>query len=167
MRARNHRSFLLGSSLQREVVDLPESRKPDTSLDNLLAVRRQRLERLERERGEARLAWRAARAALRAQRQGWRRARQETADFWQQARQEFFSMTTTSGEFRRAKAVYIRMQTQVSQLLLECREAVLPCRASRATFFAARRRVREANLQCEKLSILRHECALLTPPPEI
>lgn len=166
MTARASRS-LRGRSSQREVVELPEPRKPDTSLDKLIAVRRQRLERLERERGEARLAWRAARVALRTQRQGWRTARQETIDFWQQARQDFFSMTTTSGEFRRTKAVYLRMQTQVSQLLLECREAVLPCCASRATFFAARRRVREANLQCEKLSILRHECALLIPPPEI
>ncbi|WEF32227.1 hypothetical protein [Pseudoduganella chitinolytica] len=55
----------IGRRAKREVVDVPEPRRPDQSLARLLHVRKQRLGRLERERNEARQQWRQARTVLR------------------------------------------------------------------------------------------------------
>lgn len=157
-------SRLGASCARREVPDLAEPRKPDTSLTKLLEVRKQRLDRLERERRDALAGWRNARAELRGQCQLWRAARHEAVEFWQQARRDFLSMATTSGEYRRQKAKYLRMQEHVAQRLLECRQCLQLCYEHRTAFFNARRRVTEATVQCEKLSILREQIALMTLP---
>lgn len=151
---------------QREVIDIPESRKQDGSIDKLILVRKQRIERLERERVEARLAWRASRQAMRDVKQRWRDALDAAHDFWKEARAGFFKMAVTSGEFRRAKATYERMKEDAAQLHLESREAVAPCKTARTEFFAARRRALDAHRQHEKLSLLRDELKLLNAQPE-
>jgi hypothetical protein len=66
-------------------------------------------------------------------------------------------MATTSGQFRKAKAVYERMKEEAAQLHLACREAVEAAKDKRRLFFAARRRVFEARLQQEKLIMMRDE----------
>lgn len=157
---------LMGRGSRGEVADIAEPGKADTSLSSLLKIRKQRLDRLEHERLEALTGWRRARADLRDRHRLWRTARQDTIEFWQETRRNFFSMTTTSGEFRRQKARYLRMQEQAAQLLLECRQTVQHCRDKREIFFGARRRVKEATMQCEKLGILREQLALLIPKLE-
>ncbi|WP_211474750.1 hypothetical protein [Collimonas humicola] len=142
---------------KREVADVPEQRKKDKSLDSLINVRKQRIDRFERERNEAREAWRQLRVLLRAVKQRWRAALQEAMDYWRDARAGFLRMAITSGQFRKAKAVYERMQKQAAQLHLESREAVGPCKEARNEFFEARRRVMDANRQYEKICILRNE----------
>jgi len=145
---------------RREVVDIPEQKRKDKSVDRLIDVRKQRIDRLERERIEARHVWREARVRLHERKQRWRAAVQEAQDIWQQARAAFFQMSATSGQFRKAKAVYERMKVQAQQLHLESREAVRPCKTTRTAFFDARRRVMEANRQYEKLGLLRDELRL-------
>lgn len=146
-----------GRRSKREVIDVPEDKREDKSLDRLIVVRKQRIDRFERERNEARQAWRAARAELRATKQRWRDGVKEANEYWKEARAGFLSMTTTSGQFRRAKAVYERLKAHAAQLHLQAREAVAPCRSTREGFFQARRRVVEANRQQEKLVFLRDE----------
>lgn len=142
---------------RREVVDVAEPRAPDRRLDQLLQVRRQRLSRLERERHEARLAWRARRRDLGSLKQRWRSARDAAQSQWQSARAAFYAMTITSGEFKKAKAIYERLKKQASQMRVEWHEVRQACRAAGARFFAARLVVLEANRQQEKLGILRDE----------
>jgi DNA-binding XRE family transcriptional regulator len=142
---------------RREVRDVPEASFDRDDLAKIIGVRKQRLDRLERESIQARSAWRATRAALRDAKQCWRTALQEAQDFWQQARTEFLTMTTTSGQFRKAKAHYERMKSLAAQRHLECREAVLSCKEKRTQFFEARRRVLEAKRQQEKLVMMRNE----------
>ncbi|MET1358175.1 hypothetical protein, partial [Staphylococcus aureus] len=81
----------------------------------LLHVRKARLGRLERERDEARLRWRERRQALSAMKLRWRRTRDEAQAEWQAARAAFTAMTITSGEFKKARAVYERMKKSAAQ----------------------------------------------------
>ena len=143
--------------LRREARDVPEARSERDDLVKIIGVRKQRLARLERECLDARLAWRTARNEIRASRQRWRDALLEAQEFWQQARAGFLSMTTTSGQFRKAKAVYERMKEEAGKLHLACGETVEVAKDKRRLFFAARRRVCEARLQQEKLVMLRDE----------
>jgi chromosome segregation ATPase len=146
-----------GRRVRREVIDVPERQREDRRLDQLLHVRKQRLSRLERERNEARQSWRDLRGRLRQAKQHWRDMRASTQSQWQQSRTEFLQMTLTSGQFSRAKSVYKRMQEETAQLYLQCQEWVERCNQARMGFFEARRKVREANRQQEKLSVLRDE----------
>lgn len=159
-------SMLGGPRSKREVVDVPEARVMDRSLDRLILVRKQRIDRFERERSAALASWRAERVKLKELKVRWRAALREANRFWQEARAEFFSMTITSGSFRKAKAIYERMKLQASQLRLECREAVVPCKDARLEFFNARRRLLDANRQHEKLGMLRDEIRLINADKE-
>lgn len=159
-------SSLILPRLQREVIDIQELRKPDQSLDKLIVVRKQRIERLERERIEAKNAWRATRQALREIKQRWRNAVDAAQEYWRESRNGFFHMAITSGQFRRAKAIYERMKEDASRLHMESREAVLLCKMKRTEFFVARRRALDAYLQHEKLSLLRDELKMLNAQME-
>jgi hypothetical protein len=156
-----------GRRARREVIDVPERKVEDRSLDKLLNVRKQRLDRLERERIEARKAWRKTRDELHEANERWKVAEKEAIEHWVQAREEFFRMATTSGEFRRAKGVYDRMKWDAKELKLACGEFVKRCKTSRTGFFEARRRALDANKQQEKLGILRDEIRLLNKQPEM
>jgi hypothetical protein len=152
---------------KREVIDVPERKTEDRSLDKLLSVRKQRLERLERERSEARNAWRKSRTDLRAAKERWRVADQEAKDHWRRAREEYFRMATTTGEFNKAKGAYDRMKREAKEMRLVCGEFVKRCKAARTGFFEARRHAIEANKQQEKLGILRDEMRLLNQQSEM
>jgi len=167
MSARAAASLIGRPRSQREVIDIPDARKQDRSVDQLIVVRKQRIERLERERVEARVAWRATRQALREMKERWRDAVDAAQDFWQESRAGFFKMAITSGQFRRAKAIYERMKEDAAQLHLESRDAVAPCKTARAEFFAARSRALDAYRQHEKLSLLRDELRLLNAQQEL
>lgn len=145
------------ASRRREVRDVPEASFDRDDLAKIIGVRKQRLDRLERESVQARAAWRGARVELRDAKQRWRASLQEAQAFWQQARTEFLTMTTTSGQFRKAKASYERMKSLAAQRHLACREAVLSCKEKRTHFFEARRHVLEAKRQQEKLVMMRDE----------
>lgn len=142
---------------RREVVDVAERRAPDRRLDQLLHVRKQRLGRLERERNETRLAWRDRRRDANGLKGRWREAREQTQVQWAAARAAFSDMRITSGEFRKARAVYERMRKEAAQLHVDSQQAMRACRAAGADFFEARRRVMEADRQQEKLGVLRDE----------
>lgn len=142
---------------KREVLDVPEARPPDRSLDQLLRLRKQRVERYEQERRQARENWREERALLRRRKQSRRDALAAAREYWQQARSQFIGMVMTSGQYRRAKAVYGRMKDAAAQLYLECQQAITRCRAARAGFFEADRELRAARLRHEKLSLLKEE----------
>lgn len=152
---------------KREVIDVLEMKPQDKSLDKLLNVRKQRLDRLERERKEALEYWRGTRTVVREAKERWRKAVNDTNTFWANARAEFFRMATTSGEFRKAKATYERLKIQASELRLSCNEYVTRAKTARQQFFEARQRVLHANKQQEKLSILRDEIRLMTQQPEM
>jgi hypothetical protein len=152
---------------KREVIDVIEPKAQDRTLDKLLNVRKQRIERFERERREAREAWRRSRQQLRDAKEAWRTAVQDAKDFWQAAREEFFRMSTTSGEFRKAKATYERMKGEAMELRLACNEFVSRAKAAGREFFASRLRLLQANKQQEKLSILRDEIRLMTKQSEM
>lgn len=142
---------------RREPVEVAEPRPPDRSLDQLLGVRKQRLDRFERERKDARQAWRTARAEFRKMKLGWQVAVESSKVFWAQARRDFMSMHTTSGQYQKSKAVYERMKQAAADERLRCMETLERCRARRAAFFKARARVLAANRQQEKLTIIRDE----------
>lgn len=142
---------------RREVVDLPEPALEDKRLDQLLKVRKQRLSRLERERNETRAVWRAERQALGDIKRAWRSALHEGKELWRQARTDFLAMNSTSGQFRKAKSKYERMQRDAAQLYMGCQDKLLSCRLAGTIFFQARQCVLEANRQQEKLLILRDE----------
>jgi hypothetical protein len=147
---------------KREPVEVLEPKKQDRSLDKLINVRKQRLNRLERERTEALEAWRNARIALRAAKEAWREALAAANANWQEARARFFKMSTTSGKFRQEKAIYERMKEVAAQLRLQAQESVRPCREAGHHFFEAKERILEANRQQEKLGILRDELLRLS-----
>ncbi|MET3133331.1 hypothetical protein AAKU55_003621 [Oxalobacteraceae bacterium GrIS 1.11] len=145
---------------KREVVDVPEMKAPDRTLDRLIGVRKHRLERLERESLEARPAWRGARAQLRDKQNDWRLALQLAQDFWQGARKQFFAMEITSGQFRAAKGGFKRLTVQAAQRHLECREILRDCRVAGSAFFAAKQRLFQAKHQQEKLNLFRDQLRL-------
>lgn len=147
---------------KREVVDVPEPRRPDRSLDQLLHVRKQRLGRLERERSSARESWRASRQALHDFKLRKREAVRQAAQFWQEARARFLQMTITTGQFHLAKARHARMKEEAASLNLRCQEAVHESRLAGARFFAARNEARRAQRQQEKLGIMRDELKALS-----
>src|SRR5207244_8048713 len=103
----------------------------------------------------------------REQKESWRDAVQAYKDFWEQSRQDFFSMNITSGQFRKAKAIYERMKKEAASLHAKCIEAVHHCKEGATAFFEARQRVLQANKQQEKLSILRDELKRATMQSEI
>ncbi|HWW05972.1 hypothetical protein [Collimonas sp.] len=152
---------------RREVVEVPERKIEDKRLDQLLNVRKQRLSRLERERNAARAAWRAERQALHDIKQRWREASHQAKEQWRQARAAFLAMSTTSGQFRKAKSMYERMKQDAAQLYMGCQEKLQRCRQAGKVFFEARQCVLEANRQQEKLSILRDEMRLLASTDEM
>ncbi|MFS2008032.1 hypothetical protein ACEN9F_30935 [Duganella sp. CT11-25] len=143
------------SAVRREAVEVVEPRLPDRTLERLLGVRKHRLERLERERRDAREHWRQQRTALRLAKLLWRGARQAATTHWQQARQQFFAMETDSLQFRAAQGGYERMKRDTGQRLLAWRETAVASREAGAAFFAAHRQLRDARRQQEKLDILR------------
>lgn len=142
---------------KREVVDVPEPRRPDQSLAQLLHVRKQRLGRLERERNEARIQWREGRVTLRTRKEERREAVSAADRFWQAARDNFLQMATTSGDLRKAKASYERMKEDAARRYLSWREQLTRCDAAQRAFFDAAARVLAANRQQEKLGILNDE----------
>lgn len=142
---------------RREPVDVAEPRPQDKTLDKLLGVRKQRLDRLERERRDSREAWKAARIGFRDAKLRWRAAFQSTKEYWAQARKEFLAMTTTSGQYQKSKAVYERMKQAATDERVRCLEWLEKCKTRRAIFFAARECVLTANRQQEKLTIMRDE----------
>lgn len=146
---------------RREPVEVAEPKPEDKSLDKLLGVRKQRLDRMERERRDARLDWQAARARLRDAKLAWRAAIEASKAFWVQARRDFMSMTTTSGHYQKSKAQYERMKRAAAEERVKCLETLDQCRTRRTVFFAARARVLAANRQQEKLTIIRDELRLL------
>ncbi len=146
---------------KREPVEVAEPKPQDKSLDKLLGVRKQRLDRMERERRDARTAWQSARADLREAKLAWRAAMDATREFWAQARKDFMSMATTSGNYQKSKAQYERMKLAAADERVLCMEALDQCRMRRSMFFAARKRVLAANRQQEKLTIIRDELRLL------
>lgn len=150
-------SASIGRRARREVVDVPEPRRPDQSLARLLHVRKQRLGRLERERNEARQHWRACRAMLRERKLARRQAVTAAHEFWRAAREGFLRMTTTSGDLRKAKATYERMKEDAARLYLDWQEELARCDAAQRTFFDALACVLAANRQQEKLTILNDE----------
>ncbi|MFC5474014.1 hypothetical protein [Paraherbaspirillum soli] len=151
---------------KREPIDVAEKKKEDKSLDKLIGVRRQRLDRLEFERIEARQQWRQQRTRLRQEKQGWSDAVAQAQDYWQQARAGFFKMATSSGQFRQSKAVYERLKQSAALLRQQARQTVAVCRSAGRTFFDANRHLSEARRQLEKLSILRDEIRLQRPPED-
>jgi len=151
---------------RREVVDVPEPRRPDQSLARLLHVRKQRLGRLERERNEARQQWRECRALLRARKEERRQAVAVANEFWRAARAGFLEMTTTSGDLRKAKATYERMKEDAARRYLAWQEALARCDAAQQTFFGALAAVLAANRQQEKLGILNDELRQLAARTE-
>ena len=145
---------------RREAVDIREPKARDRTLERLLGVRKQRLERLERESLEARQSWRATRAQLHRQKLAWRQALEDAQDFWQRARAQFFAMETSSGQFRAAKGGFNRMKTEAAQLRLEWRETLAAGRRDGTAFFAARQRLSDARHQQEKLKLFDDELRL-------
>ncbi|MBP0597314.1 hypothetical protein J8I26_04310 [Herbaspirillum sp. LeCh32-8] len=146
---------------KREVLDVAEPKKPDRRLDQLLSVRKQRLGRLERERNEARSSWRALRADLVDSKRRWREAAARAQSEWTAARAAFFGMAITNAEFTRAKTVYERMKLEAGRMRLSCATLARDCRRAGADFFSARQRVKDANKQQEKLTVLRDEMKAL------
>ena len=161
------RTGIGGRQAKREVIDVPEKRPQDKTVDVLHRVRKQRLDRFEQERLQARTQWREARADLREAKQSWRQAKQDAKDFWQEARAGFFGMVTTSGEFRRAKATYQRMKDAAAQRYVECLDVVKRCKETRSGFFEAGVRLREGQREYEKLGMLREELRALNLKEEM
>lgn len=151
----------LGRRSKREVVDVAEPKVPDKRLDQLLHVRKQRLGRLERERNEARQLWRTRREALHVCKLARRDALAQATEYWRTSRAEFFQMTITSGQFRKAKAVYERMKEDAARRYLLWQEELARCGQAQTHFFTALEQVLLANRQQEKLGILRDELRLL------
>lgn len=154
------------SKPKREPIEVVEPKPEDKSLDKLLGVRKQRLDRLERERKESREEWRAQRVVLRQAKLQWREAVQNTKDFWAQARKEFLTMVTTSGQYQRSKVVYERMKQAAADERVRCLESLEKCKTKRTTFFEARERALTANRQQEKLTIMRDELRRLNRQDE-
>lgn len=142
---------------RREPVEVAEPKPEDRSLDSLLGVRKQRLDRMERERREARTEWQAARAELRRLKLAWRAAVEQCRQYWAQARKDFMSMNTTSGQYQRCKTAYERMRGTAADDHIRCLESLQQCRDRRRHFFDARTRARDASRQQEKLTIVRDE----------
>ncbi len=150
-------SASLSRPSRREVVDVAERRPGDRRLDQLLHVRKQRLGRLERERNEAREQWRQQRRRFKSEKQRWRKLQDQALGQWAEARAAFSGMTITSGEFRRAKAIYERLKKEAAQLHVDCQQLARQCRAAGKRFFAARELVMQANRQQEKLGVMRDQ----------
>lgn len=146
---------------KREPVEVAEPKPEDKSLDKLLGVRKQRLDRMERERRDALTGWRMAREDLREAKLAWRAALESTRQFWAQARKDFMSMNTTSGGYQKSRAQYERMKLAAADERMLCLQALDQCRVRRGMFFAARARVLGAKRQQEKLTIIRDELRLL------
>lgn len=166
MSASASRDSLGRARSKREPVDVAEKKPEDKRLDKLMGVRHQRLDRLERERLDARQAWRDARARLRQAKCSWRDAMQQAQQYWQEARTSFFQMTITSGKFRQSKAAYDRMKENAALQRLAARELVASCRDGGHVFFAAHQVLADARRQQEKLSILRDELRSLAQQAE-
>lgn len=146
---------------KREPIEVKEPKPFDKSLDKLLGVRKQRLGKLERDRKDTLEAWKAMRARLREAKLAWRASLQASKDYWIQARKEFLTMNTTSGQYQRSKAVYERMKQDSADMRMACLEMLKRCKTARSAFFEAREKVVAANRQQEKLTIMRDELRTL------
>ena len=144
-------------SVHKLVLDVPEPVKRDNSLDGLMLVRKQRLRRLERECYSCRQEWRSQRQNLRERKKQWRAAQLDAEQYWQQARAEFFRMSLTSGEFKKAKSVYGKMKTAAALLRVEAKTQAEQCKTAGHDFFLKRQELAEAQKKNEKLQILRDE----------
>ena len=142
---------------RREPVAVEEPRPPERRLDGLLALRGHRVTRLEQERLKARSHWRTQRAALRAAIEGWRAADRRAGTEWEQARQAFFAMSCSSGQFRAARAAFERMQREAAILRGGACQAAAACRQAGRAYFGARASYRGAQRQQEKLQAVRAE----------
>ena len=136
---------------RREPVEVDEPRAKNRQLDPLLALRRHRVTRLEQERLQARARWRAQRGALRDAIASWRAASAHAGAEWQQARQAFFAMSCTSGQFRAARAAFERMQREAAALRAGACVAAANGRQAGRAFFGAMAIYRQAQRQQEKL----------------
>lgn len=132
----------------------------------LVGIRKHLLARCEQEQRDARDAWRKARSELHDLKCRWRQALEDAKQQWIAARAEFFQMRTTSGQFKRHKAVYQRMKDAAAQLHLDAREAVPVCREAGRVFFVAVRRVAEAKMKQEKLNFMREELRAQNRPTD-
>ena len=143
-----------GPRKAREPVEVAEPRRQDKDLPKLIKVHKRRLERMERECRDARVAWCAQRDTLREIKQQWRDAKEEAVTFWAGARADFFKMEITSGKFRTAKAAYERKKLDAEKIHLQAFEAATQARAAGTDYFDHKRRVKEGHLRTEKLTIL-------------
>lgn len=150
----------------REPVEVPEPRRRDLTMDRLVAVRGQRLERYERERLVAQSAWRAARARLREHKLATRGLRAAADAQWQQARRDFFAMAIGSAAYQGARGAYARMRGLAAAELLAWREAHRAARQAGAAYAAARAVLRQARRAQEKLTLLRDEARRAAMPAE-
>lgn len=137
--------------------EIPEEPRRDLSFDRLIAVHQNRLRRLERERLDARSAWRDARTQLRRRKEHWRNAVDDAKRYWHDARAGFLKMVITSGQFRQAKAVYERLKLEAAEMRLEAVEMVPRCRQAEQAFFDLCRRLAHERLHVEKLRIASDE----------
>lgn len=146
-----------GKTRAREIAEFSALRKPDTDLGQLISLRKLRIDRLEHEHNELRVKLQQAKSELHVKKMRWRAAVRASFEFWQSARQEFFMMSTTSGQFRQAKARYERMKKDASQKRLECIELLRPCLEKRKDFFLTKKNLNEARHQHEKLLLMQEQ----------
>ena len=154
------------TAARREPIEVAEPRRSDPTLGLLIGVRRQRLERQLQECGSARQQWRALRRQLRTHKLAWRDQLAAARHHWQRSRDGYFALTLSHQEFQTAKAVYERLKQAAAVTLHTWRAAAAASRQAGAAYFSARARARQAQLQQEKLTLLRAELAAQRPPEE-
>ncbi|MES2075947.1 MAG: hypothetical protein V4462_10070 [Pseudomonadota bacterium] len=158
---------LAGRRATRQAADVAEAPPPERGLEALCEVRRRRLERLEGERRAARAHWRALRLVLREAARRRRAALRDAEEDWGRAREQFFGMLATSGQFRRAKAAYQDRRDEAGVMRQACRDHAAGARLAGRDFFAACLRVREARLRRERLAMLRDALRLADAGGEV
>ena len=150
-------SFSLNGSRLREVQDVPEPVRKDCPLDKLVRIRRQRIEKSERDCLRARQHWRECRRQLRQQSQGSKDAESRAQQCWKKARKDFFDMSISSGQFKKAKAVFKKMQATAAEMRALAHAAVDESKLARTAYFKAKVNLAEARKQAEKLDLMSEE----------
>lgn len=149
--------FSLNGRLRQEAYDVPEPVRKDCPLEKLVRIRRQRIEKSERDCLRARQYWRECRLQLRQKNQGSKEAESRAQQCWQQARRDFFDMSISSGQFRAAKAAFKKMQAAAAEMRVLARAAAKESRLARVAYFRARTTLAEVRKQAEKLDLMSEE----------
>jgi hypothetical protein len=150
MTAQRHRRH---QPARREPVEVPEPNPVDRSLQQMKAIRKQRLQRAEAQAAATRRRCEEASTAVRSAIARTREMEQEAQTFWRETMASFLGNQLASSDLLRARSHYRRLQDSAAAQRIEAGQSVDELRLARAGRRSARTELRKAECANEKLVV--------------